>query len=407
MSSDRLTADEAAARLGVRKATLYTYVSRGLLRAFGAGRTRTYLRAEVEALRAQAAAGRGRDAAATSSMDFGAPVLASAITSIDVEGPNYRGHAAVTLAERHTPFEAVAELLWGAPLGAAPTWPSPSAFDADAIAALTPPGAGVYATLAVVVAATAAADPLRLLRGPDAAKVAGRALIRRLAAGVALAVGDRGSLHARLYGALAAPTVAGALRAAVGGPRSAEPVIEGCLVLVADHELNPSTFAARIAAGTGADDAACVAAALATLSGPRHGGLTERIEGVADEVPHATAALRWLAERAAAGDEVPGFGHPLYAEGDPRAAWMLGEARRHDADAIEGLLTVVDAMATAGHGPPVLDVGLVAACRAARLPRGAAAAVFAVGRCAGWIAHAAEQRASGQLLRPRARYVGP
>jgi citrate synthase len=174
------------------------------------------------------------------------------------------------------------------------------------------------------------------------------------------------------------------------------------LVLCADHELNASTFAVRIVASTGASLAACLTAGLAALSGPLHGGATERVEALVDEVEWAGDAWRVVEERLRRGDPLPGFGHPLYPAGDPRCAALLAAA------ALDGR---VAALAVAGERiggrPPNLDFGLVALRRSLGLPRGAALALFAIGRLAGWIAHALEQQATGKLLRPRARYVGP
>ena len=405
---DTLTADEAAARLGVRKHTLYTYASRGLVRTVAEGRRRFYVEADVEALAVRAAAAGGHDAAASSSMDWGAPILESAITSIDVDGPNYRGVPAVTLAEQDVAFERVCELLWGA--GRLPDEASFAAadlgVDPDALRILVPPGTPPCTALAVAVAALAAADPHRHGVSDEVERAAWRVLIRRMAAAAALC-GPRRRWRKRLDAALVAPTVAGALRAALGGPRRADRWIGRMLVLCADHELNASSFAARIAAGTGSDALAAVGAALAALSGPRHGGMSDRVDAVLEAVPTAQAARAWVAERFRLGEEVPGYRHRLYPEGDPRAASLLADAAAVDPDRVAGLLAVVREMEGRGHGPPVLDVGLVALAAAAGLPRGSAAAIFAVGRTAGWLAHAHEQRASGRMLRPRARYVGP
>ena len=112
------------------------------------------------------------------------------------------------------------------------------------------------------------------------------------------------------------------------------------------------------------------------------------------------------------GAEVPlGFGHPLYPDGDPRARPLLAAARAADAGenvpTLERLVEVVDAMAARGAPGPTLDVGLAATALALDLAPGLASTLFAFGRTAGWIAHAIEQYGMGELIRPRARYVGP
>jgi citrate synthase len=180
------------------------------------------------------------------------------------------------------------------------------------------------------------------------------------------------------------------------------------LVLAADHELNPSTFAARVAASAGASLPACMMAALAALSGPLHGAATARVEAFVAEVAKPERGAAAVGERLARGESVPGFGHPVYPEGDPRGARLLEVAQRLGGRSrgVRILVSVVNAMDLVARERPTLDVGLVALSHALGLPRGGALAIFACGRVAGWIAHALEQRAAGFILRPRARYVG-
>jgi citrate synthase len=111
----------------------------------------------------------------------------------------------------------------------------------------------------------------------------------------------------------------------------------------------------------------------------------------------------WLAR----GESLPGFGHPLYPAGDPRGALLIELARAHGAQSelAKTAFALLDAMKRGGHPAPTLDAGLVTLCHCLDLPAGSAASIFAVGRCAGWVAHALEQRAAGYLLRPRARYL--
>ena len=170
--------------------------------------------------------------------------------------------------------------------------------------------------------------------------------------------------------------------------------IDRALVTSADHELNPSTFAARIAASAGADLSACVAAALATMTGALHGGESERLERLIAAIEQEPSLLGKTLDADA---RIPGFGHPLYPSGDPRAVVLMEGARP------EGPLR---ALVERAAEPPSFDAGMVAFRQAWGLPRGAASALFALGRTAGWIAHAMEQRAVGVILRPRARYVG-
>jgi citrate synthase len=178
------------------------------------------------------------------------------------------------------------------------------------------------------------------------------------------------------------------------------------LVLVADHELNASTFAARIAAGAGADLYACLSAAVATLSGPLHGGESDRVDALVREVGTPSRARAVILARTQRGDLLPGFGHPLYPDGDPRAPPLLATARVLAPQATRTLDAVVREGRRLLGLEPNLDTGLVAIAHATGLS-GSASAIFALGRCAGWVAHILEQREAGFLLRPRARYVGP
>jgi citrate synthase len=407
---DQISAREAAALLGVKLPTLYAYVSRGLLTsAPGArGRARRYRRADVERLRARG----GRAGGAASALRWGEPVLESAITRMSDAGPVYRGRPALELAREGASLEAVAELLWSGRLPEAGARPEPAWSPADfgvpvrRLAALLPREAPPLAALLLAVPALGAADPGRFDVRRDAVLPRARTLLRRMAAALALPLDP-----ARVEPALRAPRVADAVAVALGargGARAAD-ALRQALVLSADHELNASTFAARVAASTHADVYAAVGAALGAFSGPLHGGVTERVEALLAEIGRPGRAERVMHERLRRGEPIPGFGHPFYERGDPRARPLLALARelapaRGEARAA---LALVEAAAAAGRPAPNVDLGLAALAAALGLPRGAAAGIFAVGRAAGWIAHILEQQESGHLLRPRARYAGP
>jgi len=209
--------------------------------------------------------------------------------------------------------------------------------------------------------------------------------------------------------AAAADSVADALTIALGAPKRARAAFDQALIVVADHELNASTFAARVVASTGADLYACVTGGLAALTGPRHGAFSDRVEALLDEVGDESRARDTIQSRTSRGESIPGFGHPLYPDGDPRVPPLLELAAElaPRGDRLATLRAVIRAMQRSEREAPNVDVGLVAIVRAVGLPRGSATALFAVGRTAGWIAHALEQRETGYLLRPRADYVGP
>jgi citrate synthase len=399
---DQRWVDAAAAAdfLGIQVRSLYAYVSRGQIRSVpGArGRPRLYSHEDLERLRTRRDARSGHGPVAASALRWGEPVLDSAITAITARGPIYRGRAAIDLAAERVPFESVAELLWAGYLPEArPVWPRP-VIPLAQIARLVPDGAKPLEVMPLLVQVAALADPDRGDRRPDSIVARGRRLVALLAA--ALAPGLAAASFTRALGAGSIAEIAARALGLEGDP---PPILEQLLVVLADHELNASSFAARIAASTDADPYACVAAALAAVSGSRHGSASEAISRFADEIggPEAVRpAIRALRRR---GLLPPEFGHPLYPHGDPRAVPLLEAARGSGARRARTLLAIVDATPDAR---PTVDVGLAAIAAALGAPPAAASGLFAVARSAGWIAHVLEQRAAGFLLRPRARYTG-
>jgi citrate synthase len=381
---DWVDAATACRMLSIKPATLYAYTSRGLVRstsAAGPTRAKRYARSDLERLKARSSARAGHAAAAAGALRWGEPVLDTAISEIREDGPWYRGHSAVRLAEAATPFEEVAELLWSGRLEARP-WPR------------------------------SRVPRTRGRRTLDDAIVALVAAARRDGSRQASVRPEGGpSIVAALVAALAGPPAGGVARSILAGfgarptPRSIA-AVDRALVLSADHELNPSTFAARIAAGVGADLYDCIIAALATLSGPRPGAATARIEAFAAELDTPKRAADRVREACARGEEIPGFGHPLYPSGDPRATPLLRSARSLGRSAdVRVLSAIVSAAERRAALRPSVDFALVALATALDLPRGAALAIFAIGRSAGWVAHAIEQREAGYTVRPRARYA--
>lgn len=395
-----IDADQAARILGVRKQTLYAYVSRGLIRSHGAARSKGSLYAadEIARLRARSQARAGHTAVAAGALRFGEPVLDSAITNVGPRGPVYRGHVAVDLMQSDVSYETVAELLWTGVLPqTAVRWP-----------ALPPPKRqwrsahdDVFLRLADSLSLASAHDPTRH-QAPHLAELdRARALLPLLASALAPTTAPEPR----------DTSFAGRVAISLGLSPSARVrrALDGMLVLVADHELNASSFGARVAASTGADLYACLAAALAVASGPLHGAAAARVESLLDEITSPAQARAVIESRARRGENIPGFGHPLYPTGDPRALPLLALAGRlaPRSRRVATLLSVCRVMAQSRRGLPNVDLALVAMCDALHAPRGSASTVFVLGRTAGWVAHALEQRTAGFLLRPRARYVGP
>ncbi|HKY37119.1 MAG TPA: citrate synthase, partial [Polyangiaceae bacterium] len=266
-SASSLSAGEAAALLGVKPQTLYAYASRGLVRRSGIGKRRRYLLEDLERLQRRKRARSGHGPVAAAALSFGEPVLDTRISGIDERGPLYRGRSAVELAEGGQRFEAVAELLWSGELPAPPPiW--------QAL-----PGAGRWRVAApasleellLALPALASLAPERHLRNPEAELALGRQLLRTLAQ---LLAGER----ARRTPCSIAEVLG--LRCPGVDARRTRAALDLALVLLADHELNASSFVARIAASTDASLLACVQAALATLTGPRHGGACDRVEAL-------------------------------------------------------------------------------------------------------------------------------
>lgn len=381
--------------LGVQRASLYSYASRGLLKAQRlVGRRGTvYLLSDVQRLVRQRQAVRNPAQLAQSTLDWGQAVLDSAITLVRDGQLYYRGHSAVQLAQSAT-LEETAMLLWQ----------QSSAGSAGVDKAPTRQGA----RLMPLSAAQALATWFGMATVPQ-----NHLALLHCMGDVLLGLPPPASASSSKPSAQAVTLVPLHQRLAASWQIDADAdanVLRSALVLCADHELNASSFAARVVASTGASLHASVGAGLAALSGPLHGGMTQHISAHWDEwhdrPPKAAlaASLQALLEARQTGQTphyMAGFGHPLYPSGDPRSAYLLAllpfDSQR------ENLIEQVHST-TGLH--PSLDYSLVAIERALRLPPGAAFVLFALGRTVGWIAHALEQQATGQLIRPRAQYTG-
>jgi len=396
MTSDPLwmAAADAAALLRVSRATLYAYVSRGFVRSQsmpGRSRERGYAREDVERLRRRTEERRDPDKAAARALQWGLPVLESAITLIDGDRLYYRGHDAVSLA-RSRSLQEVAALLWigrfDAPLGGASHRVPHGQLRADRDLP--------FVGRAQAALARASARDHRAFDGRGEKAASCGWLILHLLAQTA--TGSRS----------VGPSIDQALARAWGaGARGAE-VIRRALILCADHELNVSSFTARCVASAGSTPYAVVIGGLAALEGTRHGGASARVESTLASMRRASSLRAALAARVRRGEPADGFGHPLYARGDPRASALLESlAERYAKSAELAFVTdFADAARDVVHERPNLDFALASIARVLRLPAGSPLVLFAIGRTIGWIGHAIEQYATGQLIRPRAKYVG-
>ncbi|HXC28755.1 MAG TPA: citrate synthase family protein [Stellaceae bacterium] len=382
-----LSAREAADRLGVKVDTLYAYVSRGLLRSteIVGSRERHYDVDEIESFRA----GRGTTRARPPAEDL-IPVIGSAICLIEDHRLFYRGRDALVLAETAT-LEEVADILWDDRAVAAPHPPTPAAWVPPSPRKRGEGIIGVIERCQIRLAEMSAADHAALDLTKAGVVRTGRLILAELAACVAGA--GPSPVHAQL-------ATAWRLDAA------AADLVRRCLVLLADHELNASTFVGRCIASTGATPYAAVSGALAALSGRRHGGASSQAEALFRELGDSAEPLPLMAARLQRGEALPGLGQPLYPNGDPRALAIVDAliAARPEAGR-RAAAAAVAAMELTGQAPNI-DFALGAATTALGLPPGSALAIFLVARSVGWIAHAMEQYETGVLIRPRARYTG-
>lgn len=398
MEPELLSAAETCRVLGISRATLYAYVSRGLLesRPGKDHRSRLYPRADVERLAQRRQQGRGAASGAAQSLDRGLPVLQTRISLIRPDGPYYRGRSALAMAAAGATLEDVARQLWDCgtsdPFVALQVAPWPATVAAIARDPTLP-----------ALERCLAAIPLLALRVPQSFTAAPR--IRHVVAARLL----RESAALLVACAPAASPVHEVL-ATAWKPDDAgfAELVRAALVVCADHELNVSAFAARVVASTGAHLHATVCSGLAALSGPRHGGATARAYALIADAANAESASDFVHTRWQRGDDLPGFGHALYPDGDPRAALLLDMLRERHAgtDALQGLETVLKAAEDVSGMRPNIDGMLAAICHCNALPATPALVLFASGRMTGWLAHALEQQAEGRLIRPRADYTG-
>jgi len=394
MINRRLSSAEAAERLGVKPETLYAYVSRGLLPREKTARGSTFDPRDVARL---AQSGRQAPAHDVGARGAGAPVFVTSLSLIEGGRLYYRGLDAVQLS-RERSFEEVAAWLWKG------EWSSPDGTEWTAPAfgkVEAGEGARPVERFMLATAAAGVADDLRHDLSPAAVEVVGRGLVSALVGSLG-GPPSGGPIAERLWSCLS-PLEATEQRAAV---------LDAALVLSADHELAPSTMAARVAASFRADPYAVVLTGLGPASGSWYSGSS----GAPSEVERLLAstlevgAQRAVGERLRLGGAIPhGFGMPLYPDGDPRGAELLsrldsvgGSPERHRV-----VRDVLEVGASRGFPPPNVDMGLGAVSFCAQMPPESGQAIATLGKVAGWLAHALEEYADPTLFRARGYYVGP
>ncbi len=392
-----MSSEEAALRLGVKVTTLYAYVSRGLLASHPepGGRRSLFDLADIERLAVRQRGGR--------QVESRLATITTGVTQLRTDGPFYRGRRATDLARRMT-FEQVAALLWQA--DADDDWRPPDIGAGDC------PLVGASDRMQWALVMCGAGDALRADLRPAAVTRAARRVIAGLTDVVGRPAATRGliggSIALRLAQRLSPGEGAGHSGAGTEGAPLSATAVDAALVLLADHELATSTIAVRLAASTRADLYDALLAGLATMAGPLHGGASQRayeLLAAAERDGAARAlndALRWQSL-------LPGFGHTIYKERDPRfdalwelAAPLLSEERRRL------FLEVIDMADANDVPPPNCDLALAALSWGTGMPPDAGRTIFTIARVAGWTAHYLEELTERPLrFRARAVYSVP
>jgi citrate synthase len=420
MINGRLTAAEAAARLGVKPATLYSYVSRGVLSRERSPQGSTFDVQEVARLARTARRpggsgpatarrpGRPSSPSPLSGPDVDEPVFVTGLSLIHDGHLFYRGLDAIELSRQRI-FEEVSAWLWTG------EWPDPAERWS------LPPSAGrsLQQTLArlpdtvlpierfmVAVVSLSLTDEFRHDLNAAGVPVTARGLVAALSESLPRRAGSAArraglSVSERVWAGLSPLPMNAARRAAV----------EAALVLSADHELAPSTMAARVAAAFRADPYAVVLTGLGPASGSWRSGSSGAPSEVETLLREAVAVgpERAVGERLRRTGELPhGFGMPLYPNGDPRARELL--RRIPDIGNVERWAVVaqlLDVGRDRGFPAPNMDLGLGALSFCAEMPVGSGQAIATLAKAAGWLAHAIEEYTRPTLFRSRADYVGP
>ena len=412
---DYLTRDEVLAILGIKPQTLYAYVSRGLIHSVPQpdGRSSFYVGEDVERIRVKSAARAGFGAVAASAMRWGEPVITTGITLITEDGPRYRNRLATDLVRAGAPFETVADFLWdGTWIDRPAGWTAPDT-PADVVAQLSgtaklrgdPHLVQLMILSLGLLGIFHGSMKVRIVTGTTPTQLA-RQAIRTMAGSFGFIAPRRRFVPFRA----GEPVAAGLARALEIEPTTAAlAAINAILVLDVDHELTSSTFVARIAASGGADLHACMSAALNTHFSDTIGCRADRVEELFDARSDAAGVIAKVKTLVAAAQRVPGFNHPFYPKGDPRAALLIEIAREvggKNRRALRSMLETVDLLQSEFGLRPSFELGSVALCRALGLPPQTASGLRSLARTAGWVAHIFEQRLAAFMIRPRAKYVG-
>lgn len=391
--SQELTAAEAAARLGVKRATLYAYVSRGLLHRHMAmdGRTSLFDADEIESFRS------GRRRSTEGELDT---VISTSLTRVRDGDLRIRGRDLISFVEGGARYEDVVDLVWDS---AKTPWHLRAEVEAAAIGvqAALPPTTKAIDRLRAATVAVSATDALRGDLSPGSVRAAGRSLLLAMVSSLPLIGREAttGSIADRLWPRLTSrrPTV------------ERRRALDVALALLVDHGLAASTFGVRVAASVRADPYSVVGAGLGVVGGQLHGAASRDVHDLLSAAHRAGDPAEAVGEVHRRLGRNPGFGHAIYRSEDPRYAMLMGavsagwrsEPRLATVHAVRDLISQrTDAIAN-------VDLALGALTWLADMEGDAGEAIFAISRTAGWLAHALEEYDEQPLrFRPRARYIG-
>lgn len=389
-----LTAAEAAARLGVKRQTLYAYVSRGLIdrRVASDGRSSLFDPGDIDRLR------QGRRAESDGELRT---LIATELTRVDDHTLWIRGRDLIGLISGGMTFPEAVDLLWDTPAGEA--WPNhPVPTEPTVLLNEHPPPTSPLDALRIITARCSAADPLRHDLSPKSVRAAGRSLIETMARALPpLVPGSDLTLAAGLWRRLSTVEVA--------DDATTVRALDAALALMVDHGLAGSTFAARIAASVRADPYSVVGAGLGVLGGTLHGAASSAVHELlleAEQTGDAAAAVGGVRRRLGV---FPGFGHQLYQLQDPRYGALMAMIVNAwgDDPRLVTVYRVRDLISERSDAIPNVDLGLGSLSYLAQMSPGAGEAIFAIARTAGWLAHAMEEYQEKPLrFRARAKYVG-
>ncbi|NYE95874.1 citrate synthase [Psychromicrobium silvestre] len=412
--TERLSTAQAAARLGVKAATLYAYVSRGLIsseRAVDAAGS-TFDPLEVETLaRRRRSAGAASELLSTPLTGTPLMVMDSPIALLSEDSLYYRGLPAVELAQQHR-FENIANWLWSD----AET-PEDDAKETLSFAApvdltrlvrnarrlLGPEARGVdYMQQALLIASSH--DPLKRDLSPAAVRSLGQRTMALMIEGLPGESRRGGAIAAQLWQRLA--------------ERESEPadveLLNTALILLVDHDLAASTLAGRVAASARAHPYAALMSALAACDSGLHGSASvtaaELLRAVLAGSSPEQAISAQLASSSTPGAGIPGFGHRIYRHRDPRAAVLLAELRKnpHYREAWQAAAAVTAVVHARTEQPVNVDLAIAVLMIGAGMPLDGGQTLFALARTAGWLAHIMDEYLQSPLrLRPRGQYSGP